>query len=157
MRPRPGFIIILILFPLLLVSCDKNVVVDMYQHIDNAVWTWDDVKNYAFEIDDTITEHDILIQLRHTTEYPMSNLYIFVEVKGPSGQSLQDTINYILAESDGRWIGKGNGNLRELRYLYRRGTIFPETGTYSISLEQAMREPRLPVSDLGVRIEKMNP
>ena len=80
MRSRYGFIIILILFPLLFVSCDKNVVVDMYQHIDNSIWTWDDVRRYAFEIDDTITEHDILIQLRHTCDYPMSNLYIFVEV-----------------------------------------------------------------------------
>lgn len=157
MSLRSGIIFTLILFPMLFVSCDKNVVADMYQHIDNSIWTWDDVKNFPFEIDDTIAEHDILIQLRHTTDYPMSNLYIFVEVTGPSGQFLRDTINYILAEPDGQWKGKGNGNIRELRYMYRRQTIFPEVGTYSISLEQAMREPRLPVSDLGVRIEKIIP
>lgn len=157
MRSRPAFIIFLSLLPLLFVSCDKNVVVDLYQHIDNSVWTWDDVKSFAFNIEDTISEHNILIQLRHTTEYPMSNLYIFVEVTGPSGQSLRDTINYILAEPNGQWKGKGNGNIRELRYMYKRQTIFPEVGTYSISLEQAMREPRLPVSDLGIRIEKVIP
>lgn len=140
---------------ILSVSCDKNVVFDDYQHIENSIWTWDDVKSFPFMVDDTVSEHNILLQLRHTTDYPMSNLYLFVKVTGPSGQSLSDTINYILAEPDGRWTGKGNGNLRELRYMYRKQTVFPEVGNYSISVEQGMREPRLPVSDIGVRIEKL--
>jgi len=139
------------------ISCDKSVVADMYQHIENSIWTWDDVRNFTFSIEDTTTQHDILIQLRHTTDYPMSNLYIFVGISGPSGQTLKDTINYILAEPSGEWIGKGNGHLRELRYLYREKTSFPEPGTYMISLEQAMRESRLPVSDIGIRIEKITP
>ena len=157
MRSGRSAIVIISLLSLFFVSCDKHVVVDMYQHIDNAVWTWDDIQRFTFEIDDTTSYHDILIQLRHTTDYPMSNLYIFVNITGPSGQSLRDTINYILAEPDGQWNGKGVGKLRELRYMYRHKTIFPEHGNYMISLEQAMREPRLPVSDLGVRIEKIIP
>jgi len=147
----------LLLMALLSVSCDKTAVVDMYQHIDDSQWTWDDMKQFSFDFTDTITEHNILIQLRHTTNYPMSNLYMFVHVKGPSGQTLTDTINFVLAEPDGKWRGRGTGNIRELRYLYRKQTIFPEAGTYTILLEQGMREPVLPVSDLGVRIEKVNP
>ena len=157
MRSKFNVAALLILLSLVLVSCDREMVVDVYQHIDNSVWTWDDVRNFAFDIEDTDAEHDILIQLRHTTDYPMSNLYIFVEITGPSGQTLSDTINYILAEPSGEWIGKGNGHLRELRYMYREHTSFPESGTYSISLEQAMRESRLPVSDIGIRIEKITP
>ena len=149
--------ILIFLLSMLIVSCDKGVVADKYHHIENSIWTWDDVRNFAFEIEDTESQHDILIQLRHTTDYPLSNLFLFVEITGPSGQTLKDTINYILAEPDGKWIGKGNGHIRELRYLYREHTFFPEQGTYSISLEQAMREPRLPVSDIGVRIEKITP
>lgn len=155
MKTAPGLKILLILIPLLFVACDKSVVVDMYQHIDNSIWTWDDIKSYTFEIDDIESQHDILIQLRHTTDYPMSNLYLFVKVTGPSGQSMTDTINYMLAEPDGKWIGKGNGKIRELRYMYRKQTQFPDQGTYSITLEQGMREPRLPVSDIGIRIEKI--
>jgi gliding motility-associated lipoprotein GldH len=155
MRSKFRVAALLFILSVVFVSCDKGVVADMYQHIDNSIWTWDDVRSFAFNIEDTDLQHDILIQLRHTTDYPMSNLYIFVEITGPSGQSLRDTINYILAEPNGEWIGKGNGHLRELRYMYRDHTSFPEPGTYSISLEQAMREPRLPVSDIGVRIEKI--
>ena len=157
MRSKFSVVALTVLLSVVFVTCDKGVVADMYQHIDNSIWTWDDVRNFAFYIEDTDSQHDILIQLRHTTDYPMSNLYIFVEITGPSGQTLRDTINYILAEPSGEWVGKGNSHLRELRYMYREHTSFPEPGTYSISLEQAMREPRLPVSDIGVRIEKITP
>lgn len=157
MRYKFSIAAFIFLLPVLHISCDKRMHTDMYQHIDNSIWTWDDVKIFPFNIEDTIAEHDILIQLRHTTDYPMSNLYIFVQITGPSGQTLRDTINYQLAEPSGQWIGKGNGHLRELRYMYREHTSFPEPGTYSISLEQAMRESRLPVSDIGVRIEKIIP
>ncbi len=157
MKAISGLKILLILIPLFLVACDKNVVVDVYEHIDNSVWTWDDFKSYTFEIDDIESQYDILIQLRHTTDYPMSNLYLFVEVSGPTGQSLTDTINYPIAEPSGKWIGKGNGNIRELRYMYRNQTRFPDKGIYSITLEQGMRDPKLPVSDIGIRVEKIIP
>lgn len=157
MRSKYSAGVLVFLFSVFFVSCDKTVVADMYQHIDNAIWTWDDVRNFTFEIEDTTAQHDILIQLRHTTDYPMSNLYIFVGITGPSGQGLRDTINYILAEPSGEWIGKGKGHLRELRYMYRDNAVFPEAGPYKISLEQAMRESRLPVSDIGIRIEKITP
>lgn len=155
MRSKISVATLIFILSVLFVSCDRDVVADMYQHIDNSIWTWDDVRNFTFDIEDTTTQHDILIQLRHTTEYPMSNLFVFVGITGPSGQTLKDTINYILAEPSGEWIGKGTGHLRELRYMYRENTSFPEPGTYMISLEQAMRESRLPVSDIGVRIEKI--
>ncbi len=157
MKAISGLKTLLILIPLLLVACDKNVVVDVYEHVDNSVWTWDDFKSYSFEIDDIESQYDILIQLRHTTDYPMSNLYLFVEVTGPSGQSLRDTINYPIAEPSGKWIGKGNGNIREIRYMYRNQTHFPDKGIYSIKLEQGMRDPKLPVSDIGIRVEKVIP
>ena len=109
------------------------------------------------EITDTVSLNNVYLQVRHTVDYPMSNLYMFVLLKGPSGQFHRDTVNMILAVPDGKWIGKGTGKLRELRYLYRKQVRFREPGTYSISIEQAMRKSELPVTDVGVRIERVNP
>ena len=86
----------------------------------------------------------------------MSNLYMYVHVKGPGGQHYKDTVNMLLAEPDGRWIGKGTGKLRELRLLYRKQVVFSEPGEYTFSLEQAMRREKLPVTDIGLRIEHSN-
>jgi gliding motility-associated lipoprotein GldH len=150
---------ILVLVALLLhvQSCDSEMVYDAYKPTENGMWSWRDAMEFRADISDTVSLHNIYIQVRHTVEYPMSNLYMFVHVKSPSGQYLKDTINMVLAAPDGKWTGRGNGNIRELMFLYRKQSIFRIPGTYVFTLEQAMREPELPITDLGVRIEKVNP
>ena len=109
------------------------------------------------EMDDTLSLYNIYVQVRHTTEYPMSNLYMFVHVKGPDGQHRKDTVNMILAEPSGEWTGRGTGHLRELQLLFRNQVQFRIPGAYVFTLEQAMRHPELPVTDLGIRVERSNP
>lgn len=154
-RPALSMFILLLIF--LTFSCDRGMVYDEYRHIEGEGWSWDEPVRFDVELADTTGEYNILIHLRHTTEYPMSNLYMFLDLSGPSGQTLRDTIQFILAEPDGRWIGSGNGKLREISFLYRERTRFPETGSYHFSLEQAMRVKTLPVNDIGLRIEKYIP
>jgi gliding motility-associated lipoprotein GldH len=139
------------------VSCDSDMVYDQYKATPNGMWGWKDVMEFRADITDTVSMHNIYLQVRHTVEYPMSNLYMFVHVNGPAGQTLADTVNMILAAPDGEWKGKGVGHIRELRLLYRKQVHFPVPGTYVFRLEQAMRQPELPVTDLGVRIERVNP
>ncbi len=138
-------------------SCDSGMVYDQYEQTEQGMWSWQDAKEFEAVISDTISMHNIYLQVRHSVEYPMSNLYILVHVKAPSGQHLTDTINMVLAAPDGKWTGKGNGNIRELMLLYRKQTKFRVPGTYVFTLEQAMRRAELPVTDLGVRIERINP
>ena len=137
-------------------SCDRAVVYDGYVRTDGG-WKWQDAREFKVDVSDTISLHNIYIQVRHTVDYPMSNLYMYVHLKGPAGQYRKDTVNLILAEPSGEWTGKGTGNLRELQLLFRRQTRFSIPGTYVFTLEQAMRNPTLPVSDLGIRIERSNP
>lgn len=138
-------------------SCDSDMVYDQFEELDQGMWTWKDALEFKADIIDTVSLHNIYLQIRHTTEYPMSNLYMFVHIMSPTGQHMKDTINMILAAPDGRWTGKGNGNVRELMLLYRKQTKFRVPGTYIFTLEQAMRQDALPVTDLGVRIERSNP
>lgn len=138
-------------------SCDSGMVYDQYMRTENGKWGWQDAMEFNVDISDTVSMHNIYLQVRHTVDYPLSNLYMFVHVKSPSGQHLKDTVNLVLAAPDGKWTGKGNGNIRELMLLYRKQSKFRIPGTYVFTLEQAMREPELPVSDLGLRIERVNP
>ena len=130
------------------------MVYDQYTQPRKGLWSWQDAREFHVDITDTVSLHNIYLQVRHTVDYPMSNLYMFVHVKGPSGQHLKDTVNLVLAASGWKWTGKGTGNLRELLFLYRKQTKFRIPGTYTFTLEQAMRNPELPVTDLGVRIER---
>jgi len=149
-------------FPLVLLSllaltaCDPQMVYDQYITTKNGTWTWNDVGEFEIAIEDTVSLHNMYLQVRHSVDYPMSNLYMFVLLKGPSGQYSRDTVNLELATPDGQWTGRGQGKLRELRYLYRKQFRFGEPGTYTVYLEQAMRRQGLPVRDIGVRVEKIN-
>lgn len=141
---------------LLLVSCDPDMVYDQYTHTREGLWSWQDAREFPVNISDTASLHNIYLQVRHTVDYPMSNLYMFVHVKGPTGQNLKDTVNLVIAHPDGSWAGKGAGNIRELQFLYRRNTKFRIPGTYTFTLEQGMRIKELPITDIGIRIERSN-
>ncbi len=154
---RYSFLIVLMVLLMHTLSCDSDMVYDRYESTEQGVWSWKDAMEFKADISDTLSKHNIYLQLRHTVEYPLSNLYMFVHVKGPGGQQLTDTINMILAEPSGQWTGKGNGNIRELMFLYRKQTRFSIPGTYVFTLEQAMRQEKLPVTNLGVRIERSKP
>lgn len=142
---------------LFLLSCDSQMVYDEYVHLDEGMWKWNNAREFRVDITDTTSLHNIYLQVRHSVDYPLSNLYMFVHIKGPTGQILKDTVNLLLAAPDGRWTGSGTGKLRELQLLYRSQTQFGSSGTYVFTLEQGMRNPELPVTDLGVRIERANP
>ena len=154
---RYSYILALTVLLLYLRSCDPDMVYDHYETTEGGMWSWQDAKEFKADISDTLSIFNIYLQVRHTVEYPMSNLYMFVHVTAPSGQQLTDTVNMVLAEPDGKWTGKGNSHMRELMLLYKKQTRFRVPGTYVFTLEQAMRQEELPVTDLGVRIERVNP
>lgn len=143
-----------IFFIILLNACDSEMVYDRYTSFDSGMWKWNDVAVFEMEVTDTLSLNNIYIQVRHSTDYPMSNLYMFVSVKGPKGQFQKDTVNLILATPEGQWTGKGTGRLRELRLLYKSQTRFGTPGLYNFSIEQAMRKAELPVTDVGIRVER---
>lgn len=144
-----------LLFILLLTACDSEMVYDHYISHEDGSWKWNDVAVFEVEIADTLALHNIYLQVRHSTDYPMSNLYMFVNVKAPNGQFRRDTVNLILASPEGKWKGTGTGRLRELQLLYKFNTRFGAPGLYNFSIEQAMRKSELPVSDIGLRIEQI--
>lgn len=156
MRPKAVSVIILLISVFLFSSCDRQMVYDHFVSIENSSWEWDEQIDFSFDISDTTQLHNIYVRLRHTTEYPLSNLYMFVSIAGPSDQSIRDTINFILAENSGKWIGSGISDIREIGYLYRKNIKFPEAGAYKVSLEQAMRLPAVPVKQVGLRIERVH-
>ncbi len=76
-------------------------------------------------------------------------------MQGPNGGILQDTVNCILADNRGKWLGKGVGDLWDLRIPYVGGFKFAQSGKYTVSLEQAMRVNNglNGITDVGLRVE----
>lgn len=151
-------ILLVVLLAGFLGSCAEPTVYQADVPIAEGVWDRSFKPVFEFDIADTVSRHDLFVDIRHTGEYPFSDLYLFVDLKGPNGRTGRDTVECLLADPTGRWYGKGLGFIFADRYqakvLYKMGDRFPAAGQYSIGLEQAMRTEKLNgVLDVGVTVE----
>ncbi len=139
-----------------LLSCDSNKVYEEYKEIENADWKNDQKINFEIEAKDTSTTNNLYINVRNTGGYKYSNIYLFVTMEGPNGNLLKDTVNCILADNRGKWLGKGVGDLWDLKVPYFGDFKFAQKGKYIVTFEQAMRvEDGLKgITDVGLRVEK---
>ena len=136
-------------------SCDSNRVFDENFSFDNANWDRYKTVSFKIEISDTISQNQFFINIRNTTDYKYSNLYLFIRTQLPDGNISKDTIECILADINGKWLGNGLGSLKENNILLKNNLVFPEKGTYIFEFEQAMRVEILQgIADIGIRIEK---
>lgn len=136
------------------VSCDDNAVFEQTTGIPEATWSSDHKLSFDFTIDDTLTNHNFYINVRNSGDYPYSNLYLFVVTEFPNGKSAKDTVECILADNTGRWLGTGLGDLVDHQIMFKYQRRFPLMGDYKMELQHAMRmDPLEGISDAGVRIE----
>jgi len=141
---------------LLMVSCDPLMYYDTYSKAEGGLWKWSDIKRFEADMNDSISMFDILINIRHTTDYPKSNLFVFVTTTAPSRASRRDTVEIIISDDHGKWRGNGFGNIKLVSLEYRRAVRFPVKGKYTFEIEQGMRIPEIPVTDIGLRIEEFS-
>lgn len=141
---------------ILAVSCDPYRYYDKYLSAEGGQWKWSDIKRFEVAVTDSLESYDILINIRHTTAYPKSNLFVFITATAPNGNSRRDTLEITLADEKGRWRGHGFGDIKLVSREYRRAVHFPVKGVYIFEIEQGMRIPEIPVTDIGLRIEKFS-
>ena len=139
----------------LVTSCDPARVFDETVAIEGPGWHRDSVFHYHVEVVDTLQLHNFFISMRNNTDYPYSNIYIFLTTTFPNGHSTTDTIECILAGRDGHWLGNGSGRIKDNLIMLQPNLRFPIAGDYHFSLEQAMRDTVLVgIEDVGLRIER---
>ena len=145
----------ILLLILVLSSCDPNRVYEKNIKIPDGIWYRENIVQFELQIEDTINSHNLYVNVRNTSLYPMSNLYLFITTTAPSGHSVRDTVEIVLADNKGKWVGSGLGDIWDLQQLYKKNVRFAQRGKYSFDFEQAMRTEKLPfVLDVGLRVEK---
>ena len=141
--------------PVLLSSCDSNRVFEDNAEIKDLQWDTSHVVGFDVEIKDTVSPHNFYVNVRNADAYPYSNLYLFIRTKFPDGRASNDTLEVVLADEKGRWLGDGLGDIWDNRVLFKRNVRFPMEGTYRFEYRHGMRDNPLPmIMDVGIRIEK---
>ncbi len=148
---------ILLFTILILSSCDPDRVYEKNIKIPDAIWQRDNIVRFELVVEDTISSHNLYVNVRNSNLYPVSNLYLYITTTAPSGHAIKDTVEVILADSRGKWLGSGLGDIWDLQQLYKDNVRFAQSGKYSFEFEQAMRYDKLPfILDVGLRVEKVD-
>ena len=152
---RNRSLVLLIAVTLFFSSCNKNVVFSEYKTFKNYDWAAKDKAVFDLEIKDTQTLNNIYLMVRHAESYQYNNLFVFVTTKYPDGKVLTDTMEVILANEKGEWLGSGSGDIFDFKVPVKKNVRFPLAGKYQFIFEQGMRVDPLPmVMDFGFEIEK---
>ncbi|NVO10243.1 MAG: gliding motility lipoprotein GldH [Bacteroidales bacterium] len=142
---------------LTLLSCDRNGIYDENINTVKNSWSENNTAKFQVNIKDTISSHNIYVNIRNTADYPNSNLYLFITTTSPAGFTKLDTLECLLADEQGNWLGKGFGYLRDNRIPYKHNIRFPLKGSYKFEIKQAMRTEELKgIAAIGIRVEKSN-
>ena len=124
-------------------------------------WSRDFVPHLEFDINDTACYYNMYLTMRHTDNYPYSNIWLNIKTLAPGELKFVQTRTEIpLAQADGKWLGRGMNEIFEITDhqmpLQRNGMLkFNRVGRYVVELQQIMRIDPLPeVMSVGIRLEK---
>ena len=153
----------LILFlAVIFVSCDKKRVFDQYKTVGDA-WQKDSIATFTFNNQDTTKRYDLFVNLRSNNDYAFNNIFLIVSLEAPGGLTKVDTLQYQMAEPDGKLMGEGFSDVKESKLFYKEKHKFSVLGDYKIGIQQAVRqsgkvagEKELKgITEVGFKIEKI--
>ena len=116
------------------ISCNNSIVFEKYITFENQEWNTDSLLSFDYTITDTISTYKLVLNVRHSVEYEYQNLFLFVK-----SDSSTDTIELLLADKSGKWLGSGIGDIREVKSFLAVEKTYPKKENNTINIEQAMR------------------
>ena len=104
------WIISILTFCFLLSCVDRNTV-----RIDKEILNgWNLEEPIKFEITDTIDfSSNIFFYVRNNNDYPFSNIFLIASLKSNKKVYETDTLEYVMANNKGEWLGKGFSSIKE--------------------------------------------
>ncbi|MGH2642846.1 MAG: gliding motility lipoprotein GldH [Chitinophagaceae bacterium] len=128
------------------------------RHVPIPGYTWNYAFHPSFEVNitDTAARYNIYVTIRHTNDYPFSNLWLLISSNYAGEKPKSQRVELPLADREGRWLGSGIDNIFDQRISIQQNARFNNRGIYHFSFEQNMRLDDLPhIMSVGLRIEKI--
>jgi gliding motility-associated lipoprotein GldH len=145
----------LLLVVLAFAACDGNRIFEENQSIPETGWDVANVVKYDVNIADPAVPANFYINVRQADGYPYQNIFLFIKTVFPNGKQSNDTLDCLLADEKGKWLGSGIGDIYDNQIPFKRNVRFPLAGTYHFEIQQGMRVEKVPlIMDVGLRIEK---
>lgn len=140
-----------------LAACNSKIVYSEYRTFTEQGWSADKPAEFELDITETQQLNNVSLMIRHADDYPYRNIFLFVTTRYPDGKIMKDTMEVVLSNQKGEWMGSGAGDIFDFKVPIKKNVRFALPGHYKFSFEQAMRVDPLPqILDFGFEIEKSN-
>lgn len=134
-------------------GCNTNNLIDTNQEMPQRNWSYVNKVKAVVDVKDQAKAYILKFKLRHTADYRYSNIFVLLHFSGPGQPLVTRRYGFKLAEADGQWLGKGSGNLFTYTFTLLSDFHFPKPGSYTIEIEQNMRDnPLKEISDAGIMV-----
>ena len=135
-------------------SCGPNYIYEETFELTNGEWTYQDTLDFTIEIADTLEIYNLYLDIEHSTNYAMQNIYIIIHTQFPSGERIKERVSIDFADKMGQWYGNCDKTSCDLRVNIQKGAFFNLPGKHTFTIEQFMRIDPLPgLKSVAFRIE----
>lgn len=101
---------------------------------------WPVYEKVLFTLDKGIENPvNLMIYIRNNKQYPYSNLFLIAKLKTGDSLLLCDTLEYAMADAQGKWLGKGFLEVKESKLWWRENYQLPAVENINVQLEHALR------------------
>ena len=131
------WVTLILIFSKLMGCIDSNAI-----RIDKDILNgWDIENSIKFEINDTIDfSSNIFFHVRNYDEYRFSNIFLISSLKSKQKIYETDTLEYVMADSKGEWLGEGFSRVKESKLLWKRNWKPNFLPPYIFEIKQANRK-----------------
>ena len=150
--------VLIVLIAFSFFSCGQDEIFDNYKTIPNQ---WDKDSLIVFEVDLKPSSYNTFINVRTNQSYRFNNLFLIVTVQDSVKTIMKDTLQYKMANSNGKLLGKKFLNTFQNKLVHKENAKF-ESGKYLVTIQHAMRKINQinglklleGIINIGYRIEK---
>ena len=131
--------VVLLVISLSFTKCEQEKGYSAYQSIgEEGLGTSPIIFEIPENVLDTLRKN-IFLRLRNNNNYQYSNIFLIVSLTAGEEQITNDTLEYLMASPEGKWLGKGFLEVKESKLWWKESVIFPEERPIKINISQAVR------------------
>jgi gliding motility-associated lipoprotein GldH len=153
-----SFLFLLAASTILWSSFDNKRVYEQNHDLDDSFWFVEDEPSFEFEIEDTTLQYNLYCNIRNSSIYPYSRIFIGSTITDSTGTELRKELLTadLFDRKTGQPLGKSAlGDIFDHQIPIIRDYTFSSPGTYQVRFEQFMRQDTLNgVLSVGLRVEK---
>ena len=128
----------LLLFTIIFQFCADNSVYKSYKDFENG-WKLNDTVFFKFRTS-VDKKCDIQFHIRNDNDYQYSNLFLIASLEEDNYEVRKDTLEYLMADKEGKLLGRRYGNIRESFLTWVNEYDFKSNSDYLVTINHAMRK-----------------